>query len=87
MPDPIPSIEDDPCARATALKAAKDKLITGEGVAEYEADQGNGVRRRVKYSAANMSALESEIREAENACRISQGGKPKRYALGSKGVW
>ena len=85
MPDAIPSLEDDPCGRATALKAKKDEIITGGGVLEIDKEHGNGVRRRVKFGAANMAALDAEIRAADNACRVKQGKRPSRFAATPRG--
>jgi hypothetical protein len=73
--------QDDPCERAKQLKVIRDKLITGQGVAEYEFEAGNGQRRRVKYSAASLDQLNREIAAAENACAISQGKRPRRFAI------
>ena len=81
MADPIPSLEDDPCGRAAALRTRRDKIITGDGVAEYDAEHGNGVRRRVKYTAADLARLDADIRAADTACRIKQGKRGRRFAV------
>lgn len=85
MAEPIPSLEDDPCARAAALRARRDVIVGGEGVSEYDAEHGNGVRRRVRYTAADLKRLDDDIREAEAACRRKQGKKPRRFAVTPKG--
>ena len=87
MAEPIPTLENDPCGRATALRAARDTIITGTGVAEYDAEHGNGVRRRVRYTAADLSRLDGEIRAAERACALKNGKRPARHAVRSRGVW
>ena len=85
MADALPSLETDPCGRAAALKAKKDAIITGSGVLEIDKEHGNGVRRRVRFGAANMAALDAEIRTADNACRAKQGKRPMRFAAAPGG--
>ena len=85
MADPIPTLEADPCGRAAALKAKRDLIIGGDGVAEYESEQGNGVRRRVKYTAADLARLDGEIRAADRACSLKSGKRPKRFAVTPRG--
>lgn len=85
MADVIPTLEVDPCARATALKAARDKIITGGGVAEYDFEAGNGVRRRVRYTAADLARLDGEIAAAENKCLLKSGKRPRRFAVTPRG--
>lgn len=80
MPE-IPTLEADPCARAEALRGIRDKIITGGGLAEFETESGNGVRRRVKYSAADLTRLDAQIAEAENRCRIKNGKRARRFAV------
>lgn len=81
----IPSLEADPCGRLSRLLAIRDQLITGGGVAETELEQGNGTRRRVKYSAANLDALNREISAAQAACNAASGNKrPTRFAIGGR---
>ena len=67
----------DPCARAAALWAAYNRLISGaqESDVTYSA---NGVNRRVSYSNANLDRLLNEYRAAENECAL-QSGKPVRW--------
>jgi hypothetical protein len=84
-PGHIPDLETHPCERAAALRARRDKIITGDGLAEYDAEQGNGVRRRVRYSAADLPRLDAEIRTAEAACRRHKGQKPRQFAATPKG--
>ena len=84
MPD-IPTLEDDPCGRATKLRELRDQIMVGGGVIEMESEQGNGVRRRVRYSAANLERLEAEISAADNKCRVKNGKRPRRYAIGMRG--
>ena len=84
-PKPVPKgqiEQDDPCIRAAQLRLAKDKIITGLSVSEYDFETGNGVRRRVKYNAANLTRLEDEIRKAEAACAALTGKRPRRFAIG-----
>lgn len=85
MSEPIPSLESDPCARAEVLRQRRDEIIVGDGVSEYEKDHGNGVRRRVKHTAADLARLDQEIASADAACRLRQGKRPKRFAVTPKG--
>ncbi len=73
--------QNDPCARAAQLREIRDKLITGQSLSEFETEAGNGVRRRARYSAADLDRLDREIRSAESACAISKGERPKRFAI------
>lgn len=79
--------QDDPCTRAAALRIIRDKLITGQGVAEYEYEAGNNVRRRLKYSAPDLPRLEREIAKAEGACALKQGKRPRRFAVTPRRVF
>lgn len=81
----IPTIEADPCARLAALREARDQVMTGGAVVEAEFEQGNGTRRRVKYSAANLDLLSREIIAASDACAALSGGRrPGRFAIGGR---
>lgn len=77
-----PPDEENPCLRAARLRLKRDKLITGEAVAEYDFESGNGVRRRVKYTTASLPRLDAAITEAENACLISKGKRARKFAVG-----
>ena len=81
---PIPAIEADPCGRAAALKAARDRLVAGEGTQEVEIESGNGVRKRARYARADMDRLDGLIAEAAAACARSLGlrARPRRRAMG-----
>lgn len=81
----IPSLEEDPCARVTALREVRDTLITGDGVAEFETESGNGLNRRVKYTSADLNRLDAQIAEADNRCRIKNGKGGRRYAVTPRG--
>ena len=81
----IPSLADDPCGRLSKLLEIRDRIATGGMVVEAENEQGNGVRRRVKYSTADSSILESEIRLARDACNALSGcTRPGRFAIGGR---
>lgn len=85
MTNVIPSLEADPCGRAEALKAKRDQIITGAGVAEFDSEQGNGVRRRVRYTAADLDRLDRDIAVAENQCLLKSGKRGRRFAVTPKG--
>ena len=85
MADLIPNLDTHPCERATALRAARDKIIMGTGVAEYDFEAGNGVRRRVRYTAADVGRLETEISKAEKQCALKNKKRPTRFAVAPRG--
>ena len=88
MADPIPTLEDDPCGRATALKARRDEIILGDGVREVDQEHGNGVRRRVGFSVPNLAALEKEIARADQVCAIKMKKRlPQRVVVPQGGGW
>jgi hypothetical protein len=82
----IPTIEANPCGRLKALREVRDQVMTGGAVTEAEFEQGNGTRRRVKYTAANMDMLNREIIAAGDACAAKTTGvvRPKRFAIGGR---
>ncbi|MEM0978420.1 MAG: hypothetical protein AAGJ34_12865 [Pseudomonadota bacterium] len=87
--DRIPSIDVDPCGRYEKLNEIRDRLITQKGVSEYELEQGNGVKRRVRYTAADLGRLDRQIADAERACVSRRGGVAKSrsfYPQTSKGL-
>ena len=79
--DPI----ENPCERARQLRAKRDEIIIGNGVLEYDSEQGNGVRRRVRYSSADLARLDREIAAAERLCRIQKGQRGARFAATPRG--
>lgn len=83
MPALIPTLEDDPCGRLTALRAIYDALITGRSVVEAEFKGANGAGRRTKYSSADVALLKSEIDAAATAC-AGGGDLPRRFAIGGR---
>lgn len=72
---------EDPCLRATQLKAIRDKIMLGDKAVETELDAGNGVRRRVKFGPANLSLLNQQIMEAERKCALKNGQPTPRFAI------
>jgi hypothetical protein len=58
---------DDPCALYQALYAAKLRLISGENVEEITL-QAPDTREITKFTAANMSALNIELRRLQTLC-------------------
>lgn len=81
----IPTLEADPCGRLAKLREIRDQCMTGGQVVEAEFEQGNGTRRRVKYSQANMDMLNRAIIEAGDACAGQTGtGRPSRFAIGGR---
>lgn len=87
MSDPIPTLANDPCARAAALRGLRDRIITGGGVTEMELESGNGVRRQVRYGTADLPRLDREISAADAACGGARGARRRTfYPSTSKGV-
>lgn len=82
----IPTLEADPCGRATALRSISDQLLIGGAAVEIEFEQGNGTRRRAKYTGANADHLRRAIDEAQAACDKLNGVcvRPRRYAIGGR---
>jgi len=81
----IPSIAADPCARLVALRELRDTVMIGGAVVEAEFEQGNGTRRRVRYTAANMDLLDREIIAATDACALVTGiVRSSRFAIGGR---
>lgn len=71
---------DDPCALYQALYAQKLRMIAGERVEETEI-RSSVSQRRIKLSAANMSALDAELMALSAACTAKTGnGKRTRFA-------
>jgi hypothetical protein len=73
---------DDPCALYQALYAAKLKILAGEHVEETEI-RSPVSQRRIRLSAgsaANMAALDAELRSLSAACEAKTSGKRTRYA-------
>lgn len=81
----IPTIEADPCGRATALRAKRDEIILGQSAAEIDHNQGNGVRRRTVFGKSDLDAIDREIAAADSACARSKGQSPRgRVIAGSR---
>lgn len=78
--------ETDPCASAAQLRALYYQLLAGQSVSEVEYQAGpNGVRRRVKYSAANAAGLLTLIQKFESECALIDGRRPKRFGIATGG--
>ena len=85
MTETIPSLAADPCGRAEALRATRDLLITGGGVAEFDSEQVNGVRRRVKYTNADLPRRDQKIATAEKQCLLKSGKRGQQFAVSPRG--
>lgn len=74
-------IDEDPCARAERLRLLREELITGQAVTETQFGED-----AVRFSKADLPSLDREIRAAEAACTLAQGGTPKRrrFAMGAQ---
>lgn len=71
---------DSPCALAKALTAVRLKIVTGGGISEYRTQDFNG-GRTIRYSAANLKALDDEIARQTDLCTQSTGGRKARFAI------
>jgi len=84
------SVSDDPCGRAEALRALRDKIVTGGAALEVEfAAEHTGTRRRVRCGEADLDRLDREINAAEAACGNLKGAKSAArifYPQTSKGL-
>lgn len=71
----------DPCVRADELRAVREKLIMGQGVAQ--ADTGDG---SVSYTKADLPRLDRLIAEYDDQCAALNGTKPvrRRHAMGAR---
>lgn len=69
----------DPCAQATALRKARDDLISGKSV--IEVDTGD---TRIRYGKGDLAALDRRIAELDELCAIQTDGKAtrRRHAMG-----
>jgi len=75
--DPAVVDYDDPCAAATALRAAYYQLIGGAGVIRVRFSD-----REVQYATPDIDTLSDEIVRLEAACqRQTPGSKPYRFAM------
>ncbi len=71
----------DPCAMLNTLRPAYYALLGGTQTQEVEFRAGNGTTRRVKYSAANLPALRSEIARLEIQCAAASGQNRRRHVI------
>jgi hypothetical protein len=67
---------DDPCALAQVLAGVRLNLIAGGAAIMFQHGE-----TRTQFSAANLSALESEIARNKDLCSQSTGGKKARFAM------
>jgi hypothetical protein len=72
---------ENPCDRAERLRKVREAIVTGKGVSETEMEAGNGTRRRVKFGAANLAALNQMIAEAQAECDKLNGRCSRRFAI------
>lgn len=70
----MPELED-PCAEAQALRDARRDIVLGESVVETRFGED-----QVKFTKADLPALNALIADAERRCAESQGRPRRRYA-------
>lgn len=78
--------ESDPCATAAALRTIYANVVAGlaRQVVMFRAGP-NGVERRVEYGKADAGALLRLIGDYEAKCKLTQGGRPRRFGLRAGG--
>lgn len=72
---------DDPCAILAELEAARRKIITGGGEKVIRSRSAAGVEREVHYHAANLPALDADIRRYRDLCESARGNRSPRFAI------
>ncbi len=72
----------DPCARAEALRGAYFALVSGQSEQTVRF-RSNDAEQEVRFQAANLDVLRTELRAAEAECAAAQGaaGRPRRFAI------
>lgn len=66
---------DDPCLAAKKLRGVAIQIAAGG-----QAETVRFGQDEVRYSKANLTALEKEIERLSAECASSQGGRRRRYA-------
>jgi hypothetical protein len=72
-------VESDPCAEAARLRELRTAIVTGRSESQIRFGD-----EEVRYTAADLAALDRLIAETERACAVSLG-RPlprRRYARG-----
>lgn len=78
--------ESDPCAAAATLRKVYYDLIAGQGAMMVTFKAGSsGVERSVTFHRAQPDRLLSVIRGFEQKCALSEGQRPRRYAIATGG--
>jgi hypothetical protein len=77
----------DPCARATALRDAYYRVVSGEREIEIVTRTADA-EERVRFSSVDLQALKAEWQAAEEECQRSNGvtPTPRRSAIRLGGV-
>jgi hypothetical protein len=75
----------DPCAVLPRIREAYYALLEGRRPEAIEFDAGNGVRRKVQYGKADLSALRAELSRLENFCGRRRGSG-RRFGLRAGGL-
>ena len=63
-----------------ALRKIRRELISGQAASKVTFDAGNGVKRSVEFSSANLTELNKEIVRLER-----EAGRSQRFAFGQRG--
>jgi hypothetical protein len=74
----------DPCAVLPRIREAYYALLEGRRPEVIEFDAGNGVRRKVQYSKADIASLRAELSRLEAVCG-RQAGMRRRFGLRAGG--
>lgn len=78
--------ESDPCGTVASLRSIYANIVAGLARQEVSFRAGpNGVERRVVYGKADAGALLRLIGDYEAKCKLTQGGRPRRFGLRAGG--
>jgi len=72
---------DDPCVVLAELESVRRRIITGEGEKVIRSRSAAGVEREIHCHAANLPALDAEIRRYRDLCDAARGIRPSRFAI------
>lgn len=80
--------DEDPCGTAALLRQAYANLVAGGTAMTVTFRAGpSGAEQSVTYNKADPARLLMLVREWEAKCASSTGGRPRRFALRSGGVF
>ena len=69
----------DPCARASALRSAYFRLLSGQQEERVRFRNGE-TDEDVTFVKADLNTLRTELTEADAQCAALSSGRPRRFA-------